>query len=78
MRQKLLLGLAALLTGVMVFLWVWIVHVPRIFVSKSDNIAVFEALAVAGVAFVLAGWQEAGAASDVHKMRPKSRARVSG
>jgi uncharacterized membrane protein YphA (DoxX/SURF4 family) len=45
--------LAALLSGVMVFLWVWIVHVPRTFMSKSDKMAVFEALAVAGVALVM-------------------------
>lgn len=46
--------LAALLTGVMVFAWVWIVHVPRVFVSVSDNIALFEAPAIAAIAFVLA------------------------
>lgn len=46
--------LAALLSGVMVFSWFWIVHLPRTFVSRSDTIAVFEALAVAGIAFVLA------------------------
>ncbi len=48
-------SLAALLTGVMVFAWVFIVHVPRISVSLSDNIAVFEAPAIAGIAFMLAG-----------------------
>jgi uncharacterized membrane protein len=47
---------AALLSGLMVFSWVWIVHVPRIFVSVSDGIAVFEALAVSGIAFVIAGF----------------------
>lgn len=47
---------AALLSGVMVFSWFWIVHIPRTFVSQSDNIAVFEALAVSGMAFVLAGY----------------------
>lgn len=46
---------AALLTGIMVFAWVWIVHVPRTLASVSDNIAVFEAPAIAGIAFVLAG-----------------------
>lgn len=48
--------LAALLSGLMVFSWVWIVHVPRTFASVSDGIAVFEALAVSGIAFVLAGF----------------------
>jgi uncharacterized membrane protein len=45
--------LAALLSGVMIFCWLWIVHVPRIMVSVSDNIAVFEALAFSGIAFVV-------------------------
>lgn len=47
--------LAALLSGLMVFCWLWIVHVPRTFTSVSDGIAVFEALAVSGIAFVIAG-----------------------
>jgi uncharacterized membrane protein len=47
--------LAALLSGLMVFSWFWIVHIPRSFVGVSDSIAVFEALAVSGIAFVLAG-----------------------
>lgn len=46
--------LAALLSGLMVFSWFWIVHIPRTFFSVSDGIAVFEALAVSGIAFVLA------------------------
>jgi hypothetical protein len=46
--------LAALLSGIMVFSWFWIVHIPRTFTSVSDGIAVFEALAVSGLAFVLA------------------------
>jgi hypothetical protein len=49
--------LAALLSGAMVFSWVWIIHLPRIFASVSDGIAIFEALAVSGVAFVLAGYR---------------------
>lgn len=46
---------AALLSGVMVFSWFWIIHVPRTFVTVSDGIAVYEALAVSGIAFVIAG-----------------------
>ncbi len=46
-------SLAALLSGIMVFSWFWIIHLPRVFVSVSDNIAVFEALMVPGIAFVL-------------------------
>ena len=48
-------GLAALMSGLMVFSWFWIVHIPRINVGMSDQIAVFEALAVSGIAFVLSG-----------------------
>ena len=47
--------LAALLTGLMIFSWFWIVHLPRVHVSVSDGIAVFEALAFSGIAFVIAG-----------------------
>ena len=48
--------LAALLSGVMVFSWVWIVHLPRTLASVSDSIAIFEALAFSGLAFVIAGY----------------------
>ncbi|HEX7980003.1 MAG TPA: hypothetical protein VF461_15445 [Gemmatimonadaceae bacterium] len=47
--------LAALLTGLMIFSWFWIVHLPRIRTSVSDGIAVFEALAFSGIALVIAG-----------------------
>jgi uncharacterized membrane protein len=47
--------LAALLTGLMIFSWFWIVHLPRVRVSVSDGIALFEALAFSGIALVLAG-----------------------
>jgi len=47
--------LAALLTGLMIFSWFWIVHLPRVRTSVSDGIAVFEALAFSGIAFVIAG-----------------------
>jgi uncharacterized membrane protein YphA (DoxX/SURF4 family) len=49
--------LAALLSGMMVFSWVWIVHLPRTLASVSDSIAIFEALAFSGLAFVIAGWE---------------------
>jgi uncharacterized membrane protein len=55
--------LAALLSGLMVFSWFWIVHIPRTFLGVSDSIAVFEALAVSGVAFVLAGYLSEGKVS---------------
>lgn len=46
-------SLAAFLSGTMIFSWFWIVHLPRSFVSTSDNIAIFEALAFSGIAFML-------------------------
>lgn len=46
-------SLAALLSGLMIFSWFWIVHLPRSLTSTSDNIAIFEALAFSGLAFVL-------------------------
>jgi uncharacterized membrane protein len=52
--------LAAALSGLMVFSWFWIVHLPRTFVSVSDGIAVFEALAVSGVAWMIAGYLSTG------------------
>lgn len=55
---------AALLSGLMVFSWFWIVHVPRTFGSVSDGIAVFEALAVSGIAFVLAAFPDRPARRD--------------
>jgi hypothetical protein len=47
--------LAGLLAGLMIFSWVWIVHLPRIHTSVSDGIAIFEALAFSGIALVVAG-----------------------
>jgi len=47
--------LAGLMTGSMIFSWFWIVHLPRMFTSVSDGIAVFEALAFSGIALVVAG-----------------------
>lgn len=44
-------------SGLMAFSWFWIVHIPRTLVGVSDSIAVFEALAVAGIAWVLAGYR---------------------
>lgn len=60
--------LAALLSGLMVFSWFWIVHIPRTFTSVSDGIAVFEALAVSGIAFVLAGALSRPGAENTFKL----------
>jgi uncharacterized membrane protein len=47
--------LAALLSGLMVFSWFWIVHIPRALTSVSDGIAVFEALSFSGILLAIAG-----------------------
>jgi uncharacterized membrane protein len=68
--------LAAALSGLMVFSWFWIVHLARTFVSVSDGIAVFEALAVSGVAWMLAGYlsmEELSIRAD--ERRPADRSR---
>jgi len=50
--------LSALLSGLMIFSWVFLIHVPLVLrdVHDASNMAaVFEALAFSGVAFLLAG-----------------------
>ena len=59
--------LAALLLGLMVFSWFWIVHLPRVFTSVSDAIAIFEALAVAGLALLIAGRLSPEVESSPHR-----------
>lgn len=49
---------AALLSGLMIFLWVVLLHIPRALAASEDQsrnewTAVFEALAFSGIAFVL-------------------------
>jgi uncharacterized membrane protein len=46
---------AALLSGLMILAWFFIVHLTRELAGVADGVAVFEALAAAGVLFVLAG-----------------------
>jgi uncharacterized membrane protein len=50
-------ALAGFLAGLMIFSWFWIVHLPRVRTSLSDGIAVFEALAVSGIALVVASYE---------------------
>lgn len=68
-------ALAGLLSGLMVFAWIWIVHVPRTFVTVSDSIAVFEAPAVSGLAFVLSGltWTAAARGHTGHETAHEPR-----
>jgi uncharacterized membrane protein len=49
--------LAGGLTGLMIFLWVFLVHIPRAMTDlrgSNEMTAVFEALAISGVAFIVA------------------------
>jgi len=49
--------LAALLSGLMIFLWVVLLHIPRAFADTAnagETSAIFEALALSGVAFLVA------------------------
>jgi hypothetical protein len=67
-------GLAALLAGCMVFSWVFLVHIPRLGVAggRSDEIAVFEALAFSGLAFVIAGSLRAARETADTRTAPRS------
>lgn len=53
--------LAAFLSGLMVFLWVLLLHIPRAIQLKSlfELDGVFEALAISGVALLVAGTRQA-------------------
>jgi uncharacterized membrane protein YphA (DoxX/SURF4 family) len=49
--------LAATLVGIMIFLWVLLLHIPRAMADPhppAELAGVFEALALSGVAFILA------------------------
>jgi uncharacterized membrane protein len=49
--------LAGALSGLMIFLWVFLVHIPRAMAdlsSPNETTAVFEALAISGAAFLIA------------------------
>lgn len=59
--------LAAMLSGAMIFSWVFLVHVPRALSdphNQGEVAAVFEALAFSGVAFLLAGLAGRGERAD--------------
>jgi uncharacterized membrane protein len=58
--------LAATWTGVMVFLWVLMLHIPRTIELKSlfELDGVFEALAISGTAFMLSGAIGCGAKAE--------------
>jgi uncharacterized membrane protein YphA (DoxX/SURF4 family) len=49
---------AAAMSGLMIFLWVFLLHIPRAIAPPRDpgeTSAIFEALAISGVAFLVAG-----------------------
>jgi uncharacterized membrane protein len=52
--------LAASLSGIMIFLWVLLLHIPRALAAPHDSnetTAVFEALAFSGIAFLMAAYR---------------------
>jgi uncharacterized membrane protein YphA (DoxX/SURF4 family) len=56
--------LAASLSGLMIFLWVILLHIPRAYAGPGhafEAAGVFEALALSGVALLVAGTRPAGA-----------------
>ncbi len=60
-------GLAALLLGAMIFIWVIILHIPKAIASPNDDqtgevTSAFLALAYCGIAFVIAGAAKKAAA----------------
>jgi len=68
--------LAGALSGLMIFLWVVLLHVPRALAaapgaaSRNEWTAVFEALAMSGIAFVLAGGWSEDSSSQAARTRP--------
>jgi len=64
---------AAIMAGVMVFLWVLVLHLPRaVTMSREpgETSAIFEALAISGVAFLVAGGRSGGRADRGHANSP--------
>jgi uncharacterized membrane protein YphA (DoxX/SURF4 family) len=75
MMVKRVARLASLLVGVMIFLWVLMLHIPRAIADPYTNVgnewaSVFEALAFSGIAFMLAAlpWHSpAGISTAAHR-----------
>jgi uncharacterized membrane protein YphA (DoxX/SURF4 family) len=63
--------LTAALTGLMIFLWLVLLHIPRAVAaadpqsSRNEWTSVFEAIAISGIAFVLAGSLRNGSLDSV-------------
>jgi len=69
MIVKRIAALASLLTGVMIFLWVFMLHIPRAIADPYTHVgnewaSVFEALAFSGMAFMLAAMSKSESGSS--------------
>jgi uncharacterized membrane protein len=65
--------LAATLTALMVFSWVFLVHLPLVFrVGRAEWMGVFEALGISGVCLALAVWPHG------QTLRPGTQAAIAG
>ena len=63
-------GLAAVLSGLMILLWVILLHIPRAFAHWPDageTAGIFEALALSGTAFMLADRLQKSAMSRINQ-----------
>ena len=58
---------AAVLAGSMVLCWFFVVHVNQEVTGAGDGLAVHEALVVAGILFVIAGWGAVAARSGARR-----------
>jgi uncharacterized membrane protein len=68
---------AAIMSGVMIFLWVLLLHIPRAVTMPQDpgeTSAIFEALGMSGVAFLVAGLRLAGRADQAQSDIPAASA----
>jgi uncharacterized membrane protein YphA (DoxX/SURF4 family) len=66
--------LAATLVGIMILLWVVLLHIPRALASPQDpgeTSAIFEALALSGAAFILGSREWGRRAGDEIPARPR-------
>jgi uncharacterized membrane protein len=67
--------LAAMMSGIMIFLWVILLHIPRAVAdlhNAGETSGVFEALALSGVAFILADRGRSAWSADTPDAAPKT------
>lgn len=75
---KIKTSLIATLLGIMIFLWMILLHIPRAIADPNLNngneiTGVFQALGFAGIAFVLAGLSKNSAVYKIKKTKEKNR-----